>query len=117
MFDIETKMGNIHFSQHIVSRIVENAVDCCKGKVFLNNYRGGLNAPAVEFIESEDGFELKVYIVLKFGASIKENTTEIINSIYENTETILGRKPLKVTVIITGVLSKNIAKRHIEVSR
>lgn len=117
MFDIETKMGSIHFSQSIINRIVENAVEGCGGKVFLNNYSGGLNAPAVEFIEGEDGFELKVFIVLKFGASIKENTTEIINSIYDNAEKILGRKPLKVTVTVTGVLSKNIAKRHIEVSR
>lgn len=117
MFDIETKMGSIHFSQHIINRIIENAVEECAGKAILNNYRGGLNSPAVEFIESEEGFELKVYIVLKFGASIKENTSIILDSIYDNAEKILGKKPLKVTVTVTGVLSKNIAKRHIEVSR
>ena len=29
----------------------------------------------------------------------------------------MGRKPAKVTVIVTGTVARNIVKRHIEVSR
>ncbi|MFQ7473681.1 MAG: hypothetical protein ACLRLX_05695, partial [Anaerovoracaceae bacterium] len=52
-----------------------------------------------------------------FGASIKRNTGKIIDYIYEYMEKIIGIKPKNVKVIVTGTLSKNIAKRHIEVSR
>lgn len=114
-FDIETKLGNIHFSHNIINRIVENAIAECDGKVLLQNYRGGLNASGVEFIETENGFRIKVYIVIKFGTSIKQTTSKIIDSIYENAEKILGEKPEKIKVIVTGVASKNIARRHIEV--
>ena len=117
MFDIETKFGDIHFSQSIINKIVEKAIEDRNGKVILNNYRGGLNSTTVEYIENEEGFEIKIYVVIKFGASIKENTSGIIDSVYENTEKMLGNKPQKVTVIVTGMASKNIAKRHIEVSR
>ena len=49
--------------------------------------------------------------------SIRNITGQIIDSIYDDMEKILREKPKKVTVIVTGTLSKNIAKRHIEVSR
>lgn len=117
MFDIETKFGDIHFSQSIINRIVEKAIEDCDGKVILNNYRGGLNSATVEYIENEEGFEIKIYVVIMFGASIKEKTSGIIDSVYDNTKKMVGKKPQKVTVIVTGMASKNIAKRHIEVSR
>jgi uncharacterized alkaline shock family protein YloU len=54
---------------------------------------------------------------VKFGTSIQNVTNKIIDFIYEHMEKTTGQKPLKVTVIVTGTSSKNIAKRHIEVSR
>ncbi|MFR6257497.1 MAG: Asp23/Gls24 family envelope stress response protein, partial [Anaerovoracaceae bacterium] len=69
-------------------------------------------------VKEEDGdIYIKVYIVMHFGASIKRNTGKIIDYIYEYMEKIIGIKPKNVKVIVTGTLSKNIAKRHIEVSR
>lgn len=117
MFDIETKIGDIHFSQNIIIKIVEKAVEESNGNAILQNYKGGINASNVEFIESEEGYDLKIYIVMKFGSSIKKTTMEIIDSVYEKAEKILPSVPNKITIIVTGVLSKNIAKRHIEVSR
>ena len=117
MFDIETKIGDVRFSQNIINRIAEKAVEDCNGNAILQNYKGGINAAAVELIQDEESYDLKIYIVMKFGASIKKTTLEIIDSVYENAEKILPKAPRNVTVIVTGVLSKNIAKRHIEVSR
>lgn len=133
MFDIETKLGDIHFSSNIVNKIVEKAVEGCGGKVMLHNYKGALkdvmpvmaskmnlyddSAASVEVTKLGEGYAMKIYVVLKFGTSIKTATSEIIDSIYENAEIILGRKPERVTVVVTGVVSKNIAKRHIEISR
>jgi uncharacterized alkaline shock family protein YloU len=135
VFDVETKIGNIHFSKDILNRIIHEAVASCNGKVEINNYKGeymnmvpGLaskmkmnmhseDAGGIDIKEVEDGIEVCVYIVVKFGTSIQNVTNKIIDFIYEHMEKTTGQKPLKVTVIVTGTSSKNIAKRHIEVSR
>lgn len=133
MFDVETKFGDIHFSSNIINRIAEKAVEGCGGKVMLHNYKGPIkdvmpvmaskmnlyddSAASVEVTKLGEGYMMKVYVVIKFGTSIKAVTSEIIDSIYENAEIMLGKKPEKVMVVVTGVVSKNVAKRHIEVSR
>lgn len=132
MFDIETKLGNIHFSHSIINKIVMEAVEGSEGKAMIHNYKGKYKnvvpdlaskinlydeeAGSIEVTETEEGLEIKVYVVLRFGASIKETTVRIIKHIYADVEKIMGARPAKVTVVITGILSKNIARRHIEVS-
>lgn len=132
MFDVETKLGNIHFSHGIINKIVTEAVANSEGKAQIHNYKGKYKnvvpelaskinlydeeAGSIEIMETETGIEIKVYVVLRFGASIKNTTAGIIKYIYAYTEKILGEKPERVTVVVTGILSKNIARRHIEVS-
>lgn len=133
MFNVETKLGDIHFSQNVINKIVTKAIESCDGKAEILHYKGkyknvvpGLaskmnlydeGAGGIQFTSDEDGIEIKVYIVVRFGVSIKNITKKIIDSIYDDMQTILQEKPKKVTVVVTGTLSKNIAKRHIEVSR
>lgn len=133
MFDFETKLGDIRFSQSVINKIVMNAVEDSGGKALLHNFKGkymnvvpGIaskinlydeEAGSIEVIQTEAGLEIKIYVVLRFGTSIKNITGEIIDRIYEYTERILEQKPAKVTVVVTGILSKNIARRHIEVSK
>lgn len=133
MIKKKTKFGDIHFSQNVINRIVINAIQSCNGKAELNNYRGkyknmvpGLasrmnlydeGAGGIQLSKEDEGMNITVYIIVRFGVSIKSITKKIIDYIYEYMEKILNEKPKKVTVIVTGTLSKNIAKRHIEVSR
>ena len=133
MFDIETKLGEIRIPNNIINRIITESVDSCEGKAVIHKYKGKYKnmfpdiaskmnlydeeAGGIEVTETESGMEIKVYVVIRFGNSIKNVTENIIDSIYENMEKIMGIRPAKVTVVVTGTLSKNIAKRHIEVSR
>lgn len=133
MFDMETKLGDIHFSQNVINRIVTDAVESCGGKAEILNYKGKYKsvvpamaskmnlydeeAGGISIRETEQGIEIRIYVVIHFGASIKKNTKKIIDNIYDSMERIMGEKPAAVTVIVTGTLSKNIVKRHIEVSR
>ena len=77
----------------------------------------GEESGSIQINRSDEGIEISVCIVVRFGVSIRNITGQIIDSIYDDMEKILREKPKKVTVIVTGTLSKNIAKRHIEVSR
>jgi len=132
MFDIDTKLGHIHFSHSIINKIVIEAVEKCDGKAQIYNYKGKYmnvvpdlasrinlydeEVGSIEVTDTEESIRIKVYVVLQFGASIRKTTASIIKYIYEHTEKIMGVKPEKVTVVVTGILSKNIARRHIEVS-
>lgn len=133
MFEFKTRLGEIKFSQNVVNKIVADAVERSGGKAEIVNFKGRYvnnvaeiasmmnlfdeESDGIRLKELEDGFELEVYIIVHFGMSIKRVTNRIIDYIYENFETMLETKPKKVTVIVTGMISKNIAKRHIEVSR
>lgn len=133
MFDFETKLGDIRFSQNIINKIVMNVVEDSGGKAVLHNFKGkymnvvpGIaskmnlydeEAGSIEIVQTDDGLEIKVYVVIRFGASIKTVTGEIIDNIYEGAEHMLEQKLSKVTVVVTGILSKNIVRRHIEVSK
>ncbi|NLD18789.1 MAG: Asp23/Gls24 family envelope stress response protein [Clostridiales bacterium] len=133
MFELKTKLGEINFSQNAINKIVVAAVEQCDGKAGLMNFKGkyvsnvtGIasmmnlydeESESIQFREDEDGLELEIYIVVHFGISIKKITEKIIDYIYKNIEEMLEIKPQKVTVLVTGVMSKNIAKRHVEVSR
>jgi len=133
VFDIETKIGDIRIPNNIINRIITESVDSCGGKAVIYKYKGKYKnmfpdlaskmnlyddeAGSIEVTETESGIEIKLYIVIRFGNSIKKTTETIIDNIYENMETIMGIRPEKVTVVVTGTLSRNIAKRNIEVSR
>ena len=133
MFDIETKLGEIHFPASVINRIVMAAVESCNGKVDILNYRGKYKnmmpwlasrmniykeeTGGIQVEETEDGMILTVYVVIHFGTSIKRVTEKLIDEIYENMEKVMKVKPKTVKIIVTGTLSKNIVKRHIEVSR
>ncbi len=133
MFDIETKLGGIHFPTSVIHRIVMKAVESCGGKVDILNYKGKYKnmmpwlasrmnlykeeTGGIQVEETDEGLILTVYVVIHFGTSIKRVTEKLIDEIYENMEKVMKVKPKTVKVIVTGTLSKNIVKRHIEVSR
>ena len=134
MFNIETMYGNIHYDENIIRKIIAKGVDEFNGKVLLYNnskrllvtrpgrkqagslQTGGANT--IRITEEEDiGLEITVFIVVRFGTSISEVTDRLIDYIFEYMDRILRTRPARVTVKVTGVLSRNLVRRDIEVSR
>ncbi len=135
MLELKTKLGDIHFSRNVIRRIVIDAVNECDGKVNVFHYGGkysnvvpgiaslmniniyDADPGSIEILDKSTGMEITVYVVIKFGTSIKKTSKSIIDYIYENVEMLMGEKPAKVRVRITGVESKDISRRRIEISR
>ena len=44
-------------------------------------------------------------------------TNQLVDDIHEKTKETIGIEPNSVAVVVTGMISKNIARRHIEVTR
>ena len=120
MLEKKTEYGYIRFSRSVIERIVNDAVDSCDGKAEVMNYKGKYKSvmPSSNIVlkETEEGTYITVYIVINFGVSIGEITGRIISIISDNVEKVMGERPAGVSIIVTGVKSHDIARRHIVVS-
>ncbi|MCQ4637408.1 Asp23/Gls24 family envelope stress response protein [Anaerovorax odorimutans] len=128
MFTVETDLGTITVSKNAIGKIVIEAVEQFDGKVIISNHKGkvpgivsrfgGMDDTSIMEINSgEKGLDLRVFVVLRFGTSITQVTNQLVDDIHEKMKESLGIEPNSVAVVVTGMISKNIARRHIEVSR
>ena len=71
----------------------------------------------MEINYGENGLDLRIFVVLRFGTSITQVANQLVDDIHEKTKETIGIEPNSVAVVVTGMISKNIARRHIEVTR
>ena len=120
MFDKETQLGKIHFPVSVIERIIKDAVSACDGRVSLGNYKGkyrsAISGGHFSVSETEEGLDIVVYVVIAFGAGIGRYSRQMIEYIYDNVENVMGERPHNVRIVVTGVQSKDIARRHIEIT-
>jgi uncharacterized alkaline shock family protein YloU len=124
-----TEIGNININNYAIEKIVIGNILKKKNIITPTNKRGKVIAvkgirikpsdyvSAVEIIEYEDKLFIKMYFVIEFGASINKETNKIFDMIEKDFEAIGIQKPTQITAKITGVKSKQIAKRELEVVR
>ncbi len=128
MLTVETDLGKITVPKAVVGKIIAQTVEQFDGKVIISNNKGKVpgfvskiggmdDSSSMEISLTEQGLDIRVFIVLRFGTSITSVTNKLVNQIHENIEEMTGVKPNSVAVVITGVISKKIAPRHIEVTR
>jgi len=136
MLEEKTEFGNIRFSTNVIKKIVTDAVHLTEGNVYIYHYRGKYQNAARDITakrtlyngdkgdpgsilvaDTDTGLKIAVWIVVKFGTSIKTTCVDIIDYIFENVEKVMGEKPEIVKVIVTGVESNEIAKRNLEYSK
>lgn len=127
----ENKLGNISISQDIIRSIIVDKTIASLGKeylknVFLTNSKGKKisrfnTSSGIKFhfnkrkrCSTED-VEIVVYMILKFGTSIKNTTDTIGRSIKNIIETSFDIPVSKIKFVITGIESKIIVRKEIEV--
>ncbi|MDO4177071.1 MAG: Asp23/Gls24 family envelope stress response protein [Bacillota bacterium] len=118
MLEITNELGDIRFSRNVILRIVDDAVETCDGRVTVHNFKGKYKSvmpghDGVTYLETPDGVDITVYVVVNFGTSIRENCGRISAYINENVERVMGERPHNVRIVVTGVQSKEIARRNI----
>lgn len=133
MFELKTDWGEIRFSRNVIYRIVTNAVESCRGDATIMNYKGkkqrrfpgffsrltpkSVESGDIQLEETPEGLKITVYVVIRFGASLRKTVEQIITGIYEGAEEVLDLDLSKVTVVVTGTASRDIARRHLVFSR
>ena len=125
----QTNLGEISIPAYIISEIVRQEVNRFKGKVIITNNKGkrpsfmtrtigsSNNANLIEVMVEEGVIDIKLFVIIRFGNSISKTVDQLIESINGRVEISTGTGVNSVSVIVTGTLSKKIAKRNIEVKK
>ncbi|MCB6994470.1 Asp23/Gls24 family envelope stress response protein [bacterium 210820-DFI.6.37] len=128
MITVETDLGTITVNKAAIGKIIIEAARKFDGKVIISNHKGKvpgwvpklggmdeINHMEIEL--NENGLDIRVFVVLRFGTSITQVTNQMVDEIHNNIKNMTGMEPNSVAVVVTGVLSKHVAPRHIEVTR
>lgn len=128
MITVETDLGTITVNKAAIGKIITQAAARFDGKVIICNHKGkvpGLVSKIggsddinnIEINLNENGLDIRVFVLLRFGTSITQVTNCMVDEIHNNIKNMTGMEPNSVAVVVTGMLSKHVAPRHIEVTR
>ena len=128
MITVDTDLGTITVTKWVIGKIILDVVEEFEGKVIISNYKGKVpgivskiggmdEVNTMEINMTEQGLDIRVFVVLRFGTSITRATNLLMDKIYEKIKELTGIAPNSVAIVVTGMISKHIAPRHIEVSR
>lgn len=126
LYKEETENGSITIEKAVIAKIVSETVAQFNGKVIISNYKNKTTTFAAKIGVTDDinnmdismgskGLDIKLYVMVRFGTSIGMVTNTLINDIHKNVCRYTSIEPNSVAVVVTGTISKNIAKRKIEV--
>lgn len=121
LYKEENTLGTITLYKDILAAIVRQQVQSLEGKLFLGNYKGKLSSLMTKWTDSVEvnmtpaGLKIRVYVVVRFGTSIKYVTEALIQQIRMEATEMTELPVNQVSVVVTAVLSKQLAKRNIEV--
>lgn len=126
----ENQYGKITVSDLLYAEILKDCFqkDECKGKLWPSSQKGRqigndskinvhelASSLILESDENGNNINIEIFVIIKFGVSIKQITTAIADSFAEGIYQFHNVKPKCIKVNITGVKSKAIAKRNLEV--
>ena len=126
----ETELGTITVSNLLFAQIIADSfkLEGCKGKIWPATKKGKqvgsdmkfnlsefANTIEIEEIQDGETMNLEFHVIVKFGTSISTICGNIADYIAMSIEQKHGRKPGQIKIHVTGVKSKQIAKRNLEV--
>lgn len=126
----ETELGTISVSDVLFAQIIAESFELepCRDRVWPATRKGrqigndqkfsiGEFASHIEVESSFDGesVDLEFSVIVKFGTSIRALTDAMADYIAEEIERKSGKKPCQITVRISGVKSRQTARRSLEV--
>ncbi len=124
IYRLETDYGSISLDKAVIVKIITEAINYFDGRVMLSNHRGKVSSLATKFSGTDDSsyldinlddqsLNLKIFIVIKLGTSIKRVANQLIDTIKKNIAEMIGIESTTIAIVVTGIASKQVAKRNI----
>lgn len=128
VYTVTTNLGSIQITKNAIAKLIIDAVGKFDGRVLLSNHRGRImpfvqkrgtmdGYSHMDITFKEDGIDVRIYVVIRFGTSITRVTNRLIEHIHESIQQVTGTAPDSVAVVVAGTISKNMKRRNIEVKR
>lgn len=126
LYKEETADGSITIGKAVIAKIITETVAQFQGRVRISNYKNKAMNFAAKIGVTDDmnnmdismgpkGMDIRLYIVVKFGTSIGMVTNKLISDIHQKVYQYTSVEPNSIAIVVTGTMSKNIARRNIEV--
>lgn len=126
LYKVDTKEGQITLDRYAAAQIVEEQISQFRGKVWITNSKGAIGGfmnrlsgrsdlDDLEISMDKDGIFVRVYLVIRFGVSIRMVSERLLADIRKALEDCTELPVSEVNLVVTGTLSKHIARRNIEI--
>ncbi|NLP30619.1 MAG: Asp23/Gls24 family envelope stress response protein [Clostridiales bacterium] len=120
LYKIDTEVGAIKIRKAVISKIVLESIKKFKGRVFITNHKGKMIRlkSAADYIDvnlAKTGLDIRIYIAIRFGTSISMVTENLIEDIKYNIEKITSLEANSIAIVVTGMISKHMTRRNIEI--
>lgn len=119
--------GTVNISESVICQIIEETVQSeFAGRVWISNKKSQVSSfmtmlgakevtDDIEMYLENGQIYLKMFVILKFGISIKQTTSELIQRLKETIEENASMPVKEITLVVNGVMSKQVARRNIEI--
>jgi uncharacterized alkaline shock family protein YloU len=118
-------IGAISIDHAVVDEMIADAFHACEDKAWLAHYKGSVSdvmirlrnydALAEKIVKMTDkGLFVRLYVMLRFGSSIGDVTAGIMDRLAHSLMTYLELPIDNIEVVVTGMLSRNVARRNIK---
>jgi|GEM_PF-428614 Uncharacterized protein conserved in bacteria len=126
LYKLETQEGSISIDKAVIGNIIAESVQQFNGKVLISNHKGRVSGfvakiggiEDVNYMEinmGKNGLDIRFFIVIRFGTSINKVTEQLIYHIKKNVEEFTGLEANSIAVVVTGMISKQVVRRNIEI--
>lgn len=125
-YKIETNAGSINIGRAVIGKIISEAVGQFNGRILISNRKGKIVRmkqrygviDATDYMEinmGKNGLDIRFFIAIRFGTSIGTVTEKLIRDIKADIEKTTGIEANSIAVVVTGLISKQITRRNIEI--
>ncbi len=123
-----TPLGDITVNDSVIAKAIIRSVQTAGKKLYLSTEQGKLlgshsRVSSGDMLdnfnieEKDEKYHITFYVVLSFGASIKNVTQTVLSALEKEMSAMFPEYGGEITMKIVGIKSKNTAHRDIEVKR
>jgi uncharacterized alkaline shock family protein YloU len=125
LYKEKTGRGRIKYGENIIGNIARQAIAGTDGRAVPSDVKsrqirgdgasGSADETIVDAVFTDGRLSAKIYILVRFGSSISKVCEDIDRDFRATVPAIIGAEVGELTIIVKGLLSKNVSKRNIEV--
>lgn len=119
----ENDIGTIEIDRRVAESLCGRVIEGFSGKILVSDAKGRLRRNAIRNPEESPGFvrarlkdgrlNLKLYLIFRFGLSVRDLAAELARRLREETPKATGFEAGLIKMVFVGTRSERVSKRQI----